>query len=957
MSSFPIAVTSPQLTTLRTSGYWTRVLCCLCPEEVVFRAQASQSITDEPFIEFSYDNVDVGSFSAAWEGLVCYISSTTSIRDAKYRGRVRLAADATTFRIDRNATVLNDNDKIIVVRDTDLFSQIRIDTLVDSSLTYRATPDMLSGLPSTIVLYDADNDGSVAYTTVQTPVRVASGSTSTTTWAWSVSGAGVSSISNAAVQNPTITFQAGYHYLIRVIHTNNLGQSNYQISHVYAVTRTFTAPVVRPIVTGSINATLTDGWSGTLTAYADVSTLIDRTHCTVFSLEHFGDNSSTPIVSNILLSGRIRSDSLQTEGSSEAGQIQQVTFQVEGLTAYLRRLRVPSDIIRANAAPNEWGEMIEPTPWRMACYMLWVYTNLTHITSFDAQSGLFAAWEIGGEPRGIDGGFAMDVLTNILEPIKAQASFAPDGAIRLAQTVSYLIDRSGVVLVAALGLTDMMSYTVDRDSSRTTSQVIAFGGMFNSTTNTFDVYSAQSPSIIYLEGEVKEITREILTADSTIDDAADELKERASNHYGYENAKDRWQASLYDSFAGVMIPTNFQRWALVAAAASNTLGIPYTATDYWQLQSIDLGINPDGTLDVSPEWAEETSFDDAQRLGALLPNNLSNMNPVLPILPNDPAFPTDPLENYPTETPGLDDLQALDPFSGMVAYTPFPPDLAADIALNLPAPRCKVIAVNFRASTNTESSWTTVLNDPYYMAITGFAKISGPFPGCEDLGASQGLWLPRTGFGTYDAGVGLGPLITAPDNLFGWLKSPESYSVVIVKMVFTFNETINGLSIASGGSGGRFTQTVASNMIEIDTTTAPTILPMVSNVHGVEVGFFPSYISPSSTLRMTSFCMYTTLNASDVYADWAYQWEVDADGNVINVALLSTNGLYIDNTEYTPVPLGVPFPPRASDSRYTGLPFTGTGNSFLARMELDDYTATQSAYLNIQVCPEGVNPS
>ncbi len=954
MPSFPTPLTSPQLTTLRTSGYWSRCLVALNDNAIVFQAEANEDI-EIPFTQFLWNNATIGAYTSVWEGMIVMVSSTTDLRNIKYRGRVRLAPNATTFFIDRNSTILEDGDIVTVLRDTDLFSRVRIDTLVDSAITYRTLPDVLTGLPSAIVLYDSDNDGSVSYTTVQSPVRVASGSTSTSTWAWSVSGAGTSSISNAAVQNPTITFQAGYHYLIRVIHTNNLGQSNYQIAHVYAITRTLGLPCIQSIVTGTVSADLQNGWTANLTAYAQVDTLLDRTHCAVFMIQHFGDNSSTPIVSNVLMNGRIRSDSIATEASAEAGRVQSVTFTVEGITAYLRRERIPNDIIRAVASPNEWGEMIAPTPWRMAMYMAWVYTTLTNICSVGADSGSFADWEIGGEPRGVDGGYVYDVLTNILDPIKAAVNFAPDGSLFLARTVSYLSDRSGVQTIATFTLADLIEYGVDRDSSNTTSQVIAYGGMFNSTTNTFDIYSAQSPSIIYLEGEVKELTREIIATDSTIDDAATELKDRASNHYGVENPKPLLSATLFDSWAGVLIPTNYQRWGATLPASSNTLGIAYGASDFWQLQSISLQINPDGTIGTSFDAPAETSFDDAQSLAALLPNNLSNMNPVNPVLPNDPAFPTDPLENYPTDTPALDELQALDPFSGMVAYTPFPPDVAADIALNLPAPRCKVLAVNFRNSTNAESTWTTVLNDPYYMTITGFAKISGPFPGCTDLTATQANWLPRTGFGQYYPGAGLGTIFLTPNWYFGWIKSVESYSVIIVKIVITFNEVINGIVVATGVTP--FTQAVASDVIELTAANAPTVLPFPSNVNSVSVSFAPSFITPSTTLRMTSFCMYTTTSESDVYADWAYQWELDDEGNAVNVSLLSTNGLYIDNTEYTPVPLGVPFPPRSPNSRYTGLPFEGTGNSFQARMELDDYTSTQSAYLNIQVCPEGVNPS
>lgn len=731
---FPIAITGPQQITLETSGWWNRPLVALNPPEVVFMAQAAESLTTNSFITFLWDNATIGAYTDVWEGTIVYLSHTTNIRDNYWRGRVRLAPSATEFYIGLCPSELLEDDYLICVRDTDLFARVRNDTLVDGSITYRPLAPQTNGLPSCIVLYDSDNDGQVSYTSVQTGIVVDAAASSMASWAWDVSGSGSSSFNSAALQNPTITFQAGYHYLLRVIYADDQGTSNYQVVHVYAITRTFSAPVISAVVAGGWDGDLDDGWASTLTAYADVSTLIDRTHCVLFHVQHFGDNSSTPIYDNILMCGRIRSDSITTEGSVEAGVVSQVTFTVEGITAYLRRLRIPNDIIRATGSPDEWGEITEPNPYRMAVYEFWVYTTLTNLGSFGVESGSFAAWQIGGEPRGIDGGYALDVLTSILSPIKAFPNWAPSGELFLAITTSYRQDRSVVVTVAVLTLADMLDYNVERDSSRTTAQVIAFGGSFNTGSNTFVLYSAQSPSIVYGDGgETRELTREILTTDASITDTAAELSDRASDEYAYNNPKPTLKITVYDSWCSVFIPTNYLRWAAVIPASSNTLGIAYSASDYWQLQSVSNTINDDGTVDTSVDMPAETTFSDAQVIASLLPINLSNMNPVWPVLPNDPAYPTDPLEAYPTDSPGLDDLQAIDNTSAGQAYTPFSPDIAAQMTAKQGKPRCKTLQVNFINSTNTESGWTTVLSADYLISLSGYAKIGAPNPSVLDI--------------------------------------------------------------------------------------------------------------------------------------------------------------------------------------------------------------------------------
>lgn len=968
---FPTPLSSPQLATLRTSGYWSRNLVCLNPNDIVFQAQSTQTITAAPFVTFSWDNATIGAYTDAWEGMVCFISPTTDLRSATYRGRVRLAPSATHFNIDLNGTVLNDNDYITVIRDCDLFARIRNDTLVDGSIAYQPLPPMLNDHPNTVVLYDVDNDGQVAWTPVQSGIAVDADATVVDTWAWDISGDGTSAIDDPTLEHPAFTFAAGYHYLVRVIYTDDAGTSNCQLTHIYAVTRTFTAPVVSPIITGSVSGSTDDGWTCDLTAYADVATLLDRTHAAVFHVEHFGDDSSSPFFDTVLMTGRIRSDSIQTQGSAEAGQVQQVTFQVEGIAAYLRRLRIPNDIIRATDSPDEWGEINSPTPYRMAVYALWVYSTLTNIGSFGVQTGAFAAWGIGGEPRGIDGGYALEVLTNVLDPIKAAVNYAPSGELFLARTVSYEEDRSGVPLIAITGLQDITEYTVNRDSSRTYAQVIAYGGVFDSLANTFVLYTASAPSIVYGDGgDTLEITREILAANSTILEATDEIGLRVSNHYAYENSKPLLSETLLDSYAGVMIPTNYQRWVSVYPATSNTLGIAYTAVDYWQLQSVTLTLNVDGSIDVSVEKYAETSFNEAQIIADQLPNNLENLDPVLPVLPNDPAFPTDPLELYPTDTPALEDLQPIDSFSGMQAYTPTPPDVAAQIALRQGTANCKTLAVNYRWTSNVISSWVTASAHPYLLTLDGSTKIaSDGWQHTSDFTVDDDGWTIGLN-GQFVGGVGVQTTLYI-DPITGYYQglqverafTPDANLTSMVSL-FTVVWGVNDSGVE--GRAAFLYQTDTSVPNRIATGGYPTALTSLTYSGALTTGvigmaitvgydeFLPRTDPGGQCTLVRIVTTGTGINpftgddgSAAVYADAFYQWQLDEDGNEINVGLLA-GGLYIDDVQYTPVPT-IPFPPFNKSHQYANLPYTGTGNPLRARMVLSNSTA-QSVYENITVC-------
>lgn len=946
MTAFATPLESGDYDTLRASGYWARPLCCLCPEEVVFKARSTQTIEGQPFIQFTYDTVTVGAYTDVWPNMVAYISATGQARDAKYRGRVRLAPSSSVFYIDLNPTLLNEDDYIIVVRDTDLFVRLRNDTLVDSSVAYHDLPPMLAGLPHAIVLYDADADGQVTYTPDVTGIPVDVAATTVNTWAWAISGAGTSGIDNAALQAPTLTFQAGYHYLLRVIYTDDNFVSNYQIVHVYAVTRTFTAPVVQPVVAGSITGD-ESGWTASLTAYADVSTLLDRTHCAVFAVERFGDNSSAPLVSNVWMSGRLRSDSVQIEGSAEAGRLAQVSFTVEGFTAYLRRLRIPNDIVRAVSSPDEWGEMQQPNPYRMAVYAMWTYTTLTNLVSFAVEDGAFAAWRIGVEPRGIEGGFALDVLTSILAPIKAAPNFAPDGEIYLARAVSYQDDRTDVPLVAVFTLDDLREASLDRDSSRTTAQVIAYGGVYSSTNNTITLYTAEAPRIGYGDGgEVRELTREILAANSSATDAQDELAARASNEFAYQNPKPLLKFTPFDSWAGVLRPTNFQRWAAVIPSSANPRGIAYTATDYWQIQSVTLGLNADGTVDLSVEAPAETTLDDAQIDSYLLPNDLENTAPVLPVGPNDLLFPTDPLELYPSDTPGLEDLQPLDPFSGMTAYTPLPPDVAAQAALNQGNGTTKTLRVNFhgQSGVNTVSDWTTRLGVDYLLTISGEARVSRGFVRTHyDFTKSDyGIWRgdptywPRandyrdgTGYHAYVGTTGyLGVSVTA--------TLPETITTSLIQVNYDYSSA-DGFT--DGNNNGIF---AGADTLYLDNTVIPPPTPFIDTDPHTFSTFYMQILFHIGSVAIKSIT-FEGGSGPIKYRDGFYEYEKDDTGEPINVAAIpSDEGLFIDNSRYSEIPQ------FDKSHRYAGLAFAGTNNPMQARMQAADYTQTDDRFLFIE---------
>lgn len=964
MSSFPSPVTAPQQTTLRTSGYWARVLSVFNDNEVLWVAQAAEAKTT-PFITLEWDNETVGSYTEVVEGLVCYISDSLDLRQAKFRGRVRLAPSSSEFRIDYNATLVSDGDYIIVVADVDFMRRVRNDTLIDGSVSYHDLPPVLGDHPSTIVLYDADNDGDCPYTPTQYGIPVDAAATTVDTWAWSVIGGGTSSISDPTAEHPDFTFEAGYHYLLRVDFEDDNGVPNWHMAHVYAITRTFSAPVIQAVVAGSIESDMGTGWTASLTGYGGVDALLNRNHCAVFAVEHFGDDSSTPLVSNVWIQGRVRSYTITTSGDAGAGQVQQSTFSIEGITSYLQREQVPKDIVRPTDTPNEWGEITEPNPYRMAVYEMWAYTTLTNICAFSVDDGAFADYQIGGQPRGLDGGNAIDTLKSILwDTIKAAPNWSPSGEIRLSRAASYREDRSGLETIVTFGLQDTMEHNVDIDSSRTTAQVIAFGGAFDSSINDYVLYTSSAPTIPYGEGDIKEINREILVADSTQEEAEDEIGLRASNHYAFENSKPLMSLSLFDSHAGLLIPTNFQRYAAILPASANTSGIAYGASDYWQLQSVSLTINDNGSIDVRGEWPRETSFEDAQTLANPLPINLTEVNPVLPVLPNDPAFPTDPLELYPTDTPIVEDLQPIDSNSAAQSYTPFPPDVAAQTAAAQGTPGCQTLSMLFKSSVNAQTGRVTTLSAPYLFSVQGITTYStDEWQYTFNFLASDGGWgqNPAYPYGTWSAS-GWGTTDDNPDGVYR--RSVDIVLTGIASTTFTYFQVKYNLTkgIYTPSPAIAFVADIGATSIwgfnDVDLvdgngqyeawTGSVTATALRVGLNSSVDLFNPVYggvaLLTEITVRGTGTNPFTGDPPVVLDADTFYTFNRN-DPSVQPALLGATEGLFLDNSKYVPVP------PYSENHQYNNLPFTGTGNVLLGRMQFDDYSEKSALYDYLEICP------
>lgn len=955
---FPSPVSSPNKATMRASGYWNSPLVTLCQNTVIFACRADESLTDTPFVEFLYDTVTVGAFGDVMPGMVFYISSTNSIRAAKYRGRVRKDLTASIFYCDENATVLNTGDYIFVTRDVDLFAKIRRDAFMDYDVAYHAPEPQISGLPSVFALYDDDDDGVVSFSPTQSGVAVAQGA-SISSWLWTISGDGTTAYTTgtSTSQNPVIELEAGFEYLIRCRVTDSNAIPHFQFVRVFAVDFNFTSLVVAPIVAGEVSHNLSNGFTSSVTAYADVDTLIDRTFALIFTVQHFGDDTTTAIRSNIMMHGRLRSASITTSGSAEAGSLQEVTFPVEGIASYLQRLKIPNDIIRDISVPNEWGELNQPNPYRILCYMMDNYTTLTNLCSFTAGSAAFVGWRIGGEPVSADGGYALDVINSFLDRIKAALNFAPDGELFMEQGASYQVDRSAIQTINDFSEADgdYRDYALDLDSSKNTGQVVAFGGSFNSTNGTYILYTAQAPSIVYGDApEVAEINREILTVNSSISAATTELAARTGNHLAYINPKPMLTVLLKGGFSLLMVATNYQRWTHTIPANSNIMGKAYTAEDFWQLQQVTIIINRDGSLDTTGEFIGETLFTDAQSIASLLPANLEDMNPNFPALSDDLAFPDEPLWMFPTDTPTPEEIPPVGSYSAMMGYSPFPPDQAAEAAEKQGTVNCRTLQVNMRNPGTTLSTFATANAAPYTLEINGSGQIGSNVwnyhvnflqTNAPDIFSAQaGTWTGGVGWDATDVNFG----VDIRSVLLDMVLPAGTYT----RISFTYNLTKGTYSSPQPAViiflNGGIVASIASNVAADGTGLVLNWTGSEVNPSNSGIQVLSSYGGFSGSCRITSITFGGTgtnpfdgTPASDEQGDAYYRFFPDDDGSA--VLFEPTEGLLLNTVKPAIIP---PYDPSHSYK----IPYVGDGNPIAASYSLVDYTGTQNRNITIKAC-------
>lgn len=682
MTITEIPLSSTEYTKLRGS-HRTKWVVIQNPNTVVFAGRINQSIFTSGFAQFTYDGVSIGAYDDVKEGWTLYVSHFNDINSAYFRGRVRAVPTSSVMYLNQTDSAFADNDYFWVVKDTALHERLPRksgDTLYwDYNRSYNQLPPTAPGLPH-IVAARLETGGTVQFAFTPAP-RPNTASASITGHSWDADG-GTFVAGSSTSENVTIEFDAPGWYEVRYTPTDNGGRSSFHAVQVVVYPADHSSLVARALICDSIDLDPSTGWSAQIRANADddLVEILDGTEMVVVSEDWFAEARGS-LYTNIKFSGRLRGLSSQTAMQYGGGLVQitkTATVELEGIGAQLGRLILASVTLRSKASPVELGEIANLTLWRGMMFLASLLTTLTttHPLKFDSVNDdyrypLFTAQDRSAESS----------LSDIAFTINAFFNWSPDGGMKIARHMWYLNDtaKAALTTIANFDRRDYKSYTIKQDRVPRLGRVIAYGGTYNTSSNTTLALRAKAPALVWGPGEGRaQMNRQVLKANLTLAQAQAEMITRAGAEYASKNLVNTLETVHPSGYDNALSGSCNQRYTWTLTYDSNRQGFSCTTSKYWWLQRMRVRYTPfdprtgiGGYTETSCTWVEDVEAVNAQIIAEIAPTDRPAPVPTMPVVLSTP-FPGLPGMMYPNwpAAPDPEDEQPYTQSDGEAASTP-----------------------------------------------------------------------------------------------------------------------------------------------------------------------------------------------------------------------------------------------------------------------------------------------
>lgn len=641
-------LTAQTLTDIRAGGYRQMQHLALCPNEVVVQFTPDAANSEDIYAEIPVGTVNSGSVADVRQYMTVIYSLTTDfVASELFRTFVRRALvtdispnDTGRILVGEAGQSFSSGTVITVLNTYDVLSVPRVERdgvqYANWDIAFRRLLPVESALPSVVVL----TDGVTSYNPTASPVAVDANANSTFVHAWASSNSNDTIDSDGTTASPTFTLAANSFRWLRYTFTDSNTNSNTRVIAVWTVPTDMSS--ANNIVTIGSGADLTYdpemGYVGSVPAFAGVDGLLRDTFCCVY-VDEWINGSKQAVDSNVQFVGYLADESTSVRGEPQFGRAAEARLELHGFGSMLSRTPISQLPVTRTSSPAAWGDIESPTPGRAAVYYLSEHTTLTTLcavvlpsddTDYTATGDIFANSET----------IALDALIGVLDITNAKPQFSAAGQLYITRRIVHLDTsaRDAATVVATLEQSDLLSYTLER-GIKTVNQLVVYGGLYNSTNDTYDVFRAFVPPRPDIRGtEVQQVVNQLLEADSTALAAQGELRERAANRYAAISPAYTLRAELRASW-GFLQPDVGAWYRLpidpTLPQEANPLGVGFASSTRWVLIEVStVADNRNGTRTVSATWRIETQQTGANVDVAAIENSEANNLNLLPaILP------------------------------------------------------------------------------------------------------------------------------------------------------------------------------------------------------------------------------------------------------------------------------------------------------------------------------------
>ena len=381
--SLTAALDAAQKTKLRDRQYAGAQYISLCPNTVVYSARISAVPSTTSFATLTMGATISGSTASVKADHTVFLSQTSDIKAAYFRGRARKTMVGSTFYINETSAQISVNDYLFVVDDFGIHPKLSRESggvrLVDWDITFRELPPVIYGIKAGYAGWVSGGSLSVAFSA--SAIAATSGAT-ISSYAWSSpDGSVTAGATNTA--SVTYAFPAGFRW-VQLTVTDSGGRTTVRQIPVWAHDPSSYPPALD--FTGASITGENGTWSAEITAFDGIEDVLDQTLVCVWSQEyHYIDKPSAayegPIIDNVEMVGRLRTQSDSGVSGGDFSLDTSTRFVIEDAAAQMQRLHAPILTTVRDTTPTAWDEINNLTSWRAIVYILREYSSFLRATA------------------------------------------------------------------------------------------------------------------------------------------------------------------------------------------------------------------------------------------------------------------------------------------------------------------------------------------------------------------------------------------------------------------------------------------------------------------------------------------------------------------------------------------------------------------------------------------------